>query len=133
MKRKLLLNLHLFDGDGGEGGDGAERKTGTYTYEQVEQIANARSDRAEKAAVKSFFKQKGLTEEEANTAFDNFLKEKEKRQPKVSEVERERDDALKKLNDYKNTDYLRSKGVKEEFMEYVAFTVGKSVDDKTDF
>ena len=71
MKKKRLFDLQLFTdgGDGGTGtgagtaggtGDGGQKTTagatgtgGTYSYEQAEEIANARADRAEKAALAS--------------------------------------------------------------------------------
>ena len=69
--RKKFFDLQLFT-DGGEGGAGtagagagtAGNGNGsqnnawcaTYSYEQAEQIAQARADRAEKAALADFFK-----------------------------------------------------------------------------
>lgn len=81
MKKKLLFSLQLFTdgGDGGTGtgagsagnGDGGQKGNaggtgpgGTYSFEQAEEIANARADRAEKAALTSYFKQQGMTEDE---------------------------------------------------------------------
>lgn len=48
----------------------------SYTQEDLEKIANERSERASKSALKSFFAQQGLTEEEANDAFEAFKKSK---------------------------------------------------------
>ena len=77
--RKKVFDLQLFT-DGGEGGAGAagagagtagngngsQNNAGgaSYSYEQAEEIANARADRAEKAALASYFKQQGMTEED---------------------------------------------------------------------
>lgn len=141
MRYKMILQL--FD-DGGQGGNqggnagGSNNQGGnggnqSYTYEQLNEIATSRVERAEKAAVKNFFQQKGLSEEEANTAFQQYLDQKKKSQPNVSEIERQRDEALAKVTEMENNGYLTSKGVKTEDMDYVAFKVSKMVDDKTDF
>ncbi len=123
MKKKLLFDLQLFTdgGDGGTGtgagvagnGDGGQKGstegTGTgggYSFEQAEEITAAITDYKEKKA---------------------------KSQPDVSAIERERDDALKKVAEMENMDYLRSKGVKQEDLDYVLFKVSKNVNDKTDF
>ena len=43
---------------------------------------------------------------------------------------KERDDALAKVEEMENTNYLRDKGVKPDDLDYVLFKVGKKVDDK---
>lgn len=45
----------------------------------------------------------------------------------------ERDDARWELEQYKRNDFLKSKGVKDEYLEFVTFKAEKLVDDKTDF
>lgn len=146
--RKRFFDLQLFT-DGGEAGAGAAGAgTGTagngngsqnnaggasYSYEQAEEIANARADRAEKAALASYFKQQGMTEDEVTAALADFRAKKAAQQPNVSKVERERDAALAQVEEMKNTNYLRDKGVKPDDLDYVLFKVSKQVDDKTDF
>jgi len=150
MKKKLLFNLQLFT-DGGDGGtdtgagtagngDGSQKTiaggTGTgggYSFEQAEEIVNARADRATKAALASYFKQQGMSEAEITAAISDYKEKKAKNQPDVSAIERERDDALKRVAEMENMDYLRSKGVKQEDLDYVLFKVSKNVNDKTDF
>jgi len=77
MKKKQLFDLQLFtDGDdGGTGtgagavgnGDGGQKagagttgSGGGYSFEQAEEIANARAERASKAALASYFKQQEI-------------------------------------------------------------------------
>lgn len=45
----------------------------------------------------------------------------------------ERDDARRELEQYKNNAFLKSRGVRDEDLEYVTFKAEKLVDDKTDF
>ena len=146
--RKKVFDLQLFT-DGGEGGAGAagagagtagngngsQNNAGgaSYSYEQAEEIANARADRAEKAALASYFKQQGMTEDEVTAALADFKAKKAAQQPNVSKVEQERDAALAQVEEMKNTNYLRDKGVKPDDLDYVLFKVSKQVDDKTDF
>ena len=146
--RKRFFDLQLFT-DGGEGGTGAsgagtgsagngngsQNNAGgaTYSYEQAEQIAQARDDRAEKAALADFFKRQGMSEDEVTAALADFKAKKAAQQPNVSKVEQERDAALAQVEEMKNTNYLRDKGVKADDLDYVLFKVSKQVDDKTDF
>lgn len=150
MKKKLLFDLQLFTdgGDGGTGtgagtaggtGDGGQKATagatatGGYSFEQAEEIAEARADRASKAALASYFKQQGLSEEEITAAINDYKQKKAKNQPDVSAIAQQRDDALKKVAEMENMEYLRSKGVKQEDLDYVLFKASKNVNDKTDF
>ena len=146
--KKRKFDLQLFT-DGGEGGadtagagagtagngNGSQNNAGgaSYSYEQAEEIANARADRAEKAALASYFKQQGMTEDEVTAALADFKAKKAAQQPNVSKVEQERDAALAKVAEMENTNYLRDKGVKPDDLDYVLFKVSKQVNDKTDF
>ncbi len=146
--RKRFFDLQLFT-DGGEGGAGAAGAgagtTGngngsqgsaggaTYSYEQAEQIAQARADRAEKAALADFFKRQGMSEDEVTAALADFKAKKAASQPNVSAVAKERDEALAQIEEMKNTNYLRDKGVKADDLDYVLFKISKQVDNKTDF
>lgn len=150
--RKRYFDLQLFTdgGDGGSGtggtgagsagkGNGSQTNAGgasrnaTYSYEQAEQIAEARADRATKAAFSDYFKRQGMSEEEVTAALADFRAKKAAQQPNVTAVEQERDAALAQVEEMKNTNYLRDKGVKTDDLDYVLFKVGKKVDDKTDF
>lgn len=140
--RKKFFDLQLFT-DGGEGdaggtagnGNGSRGSAGgaTYSYEQAEQIAQARADRATKAALADYFKKQGMSEDEVTTALADFKAKRDAQQPNISAVEKERDTALAQVEEMKNTNYLRDKGVKPDDLDYVLFKVSKQVDDKTDF
>lgn len=144
--RKKLFDLQLFT-DGGEGGTGAsgagaagngngsQNNAGgaAYSYEQAEQIAEARADRATKAALADYFKKQGMSEDEVTAALADFKAKKAAAQPNVTKVEKERDAALAKVAEMENTNYLRDKGVKPDDLDYVLFKVSRNVDDKTDF
>lgn len=153
MKRNCF-NLQLL-ADGGNGGDGAGKGTAgagqagsgsggqqnnggapggaTYSYEQAEQIAEARAEHASRAALAKYFESQGMTQDEITAAIADFKAKKAASQPNLSAVEKERDDALAKVAEMRNTGYLRDKGVKTDDLDYVLFKVSKKVDDKTDF
>ncbi len=149
MRRKIF-DLQLF-ADGGEGDTGAagtgsagtgnstagsghgSQGNATYSYEQAEQIADARADRATKAALADYFKKQGMSEDEVTAALADFKAKKAAQQPNVNAVEKERDEALAQVAELQNANYLRDKGVKADDLDYVLFKVGKQVDDKTDF
>ena len=145
MSKMRIMNLHLFDeggqqgqaGSGSQGnpdGNGSQGNAGTtYTYQQAEEIASARAQRAEQAALKSFFQQQGMSESEVTAALQKFREDREKNKPNLSAIEQERDNAKKELEQLKNEKVLSGKGVKAEDMDYVMFKVSKLVDDKTDF
>ena len=144
MKFKEIMNLRLFD-DGGNGddgnngrnagsGNGGQQSTGgTFTYEQLDEIATSRADRASKAALKSYFQQQGLSEQEAAAALEQYKKDKAARQPDAGAIEKERDQYKAQLEERDNKDYLRDKNVKSDDLDYVLFKVKQMVDDKTDF
>ncbi len=139
--RKRVFDLQLFT-DGGEGGAGAagagvgtagngnggQSNAGgaTYSYEQAEQIAEARADRATKAALADYFKKQGMSEDEVTAALADFKTKKAAQQPNVAAVEKERDAALAQVEEMKNTNYLRDKGVKPDDLDYVLYKVSKS-------
>lgn len=132
---RKILNLQLFADGGNEetGTAGDNENHGTYSFEQAEEIATARAERAEKAAVSSYFKQQGMTEAEAAEAFKDYKAKKEANKPDISAITRERDDALSKLTAYENEKLLRNLKVREEDIDYVTFKVNQLVDNKTDF
>lgn len=121
------------NGNGGHTNAGGTAGNATYSYEQAEQIAEARADRATKAALSDYFKRQGMSEEEVTAALADFKAKKAAQQPDVAAVQQERDAALAQVEEMKNTNYLRDKGVKADDLDYVLFKVSKKVDDKTDF
>ena len=151
--KKNIFNLHLFD-DGGEGGSGAQGgnagngnggqgnnsgnnggQAGGFSFAQAEEIANARAQRAEKAALSSYFKQQGMSEEEINQAIKDFKANREKQRPNVDAITKERDDALAELAQMKNSQTLAQKGVRAEDTDYVMFKIAALMkeDSKLDF
>lgn len=142
MKFRYIMNLHLFDepagtGNGSQGnagsGNGGQQSTGTFTYEQLDEIATSRADRASKAALKSYFQQQGLSEQEAAAAIEQYKRDKAARQPDAGAIEKERDQYKAQLEERDNRDYLRDKNVKADDLDYVAFKAKQLMDDKTDF
>ena len=145
MKNKFM-NLHIFEegGNGGEGntagqngnsgnGNGSQSGNAGYTFEQAEEIANNRAEKASRAALASFYRQQGLSEEQITTAIADFKAKQTAQQPDVDTITRERDAAQKELQELKNEKILTGKGVKADDLDYVMFKVSKLVDDKTDF
>ena len=62
--KKRLFDLQLFEDGGGSGSEGNqgnnagdEGNKGTYSFEQAEEIANARAHLVDQPALKSYFKQ----------------------------------------------------------------------------
>lgn len=141
MKRRM--DLRLFEGGDGSGGQGGGSGNGgsghegnagaTYSYEQAEEIANARAAKAERAALANYFRGQGMTEDEITSAINDFKAKKKANEPNVSQIERERDEYKNKVTQMENEKYLSSKGVNAEDLDYVLFKVGQLVDDKTDF
>lgn len=147
MKRKMM-NLRVFDEDpgmselgdegqpgdskGSKGGNGGRASAG-YSFEQAEEIANARASKAERAALASFFRQQGLKEDEITEAIKDYKQKKAGSQPDVQAITQERDAALKELENMKHEKMLTEKGVKADDLDYVLYKVGKLVDEKTDF
>lgn len=139
---KYRMNLQLFeDGEGAnpsqQGGNAGSasgaHNTGTYTYEQLEEIANARVERSERTALANFFRNQGMTETEVTQAINKFKAERAANQPDATKLQQERDDALNEVQQMKNEKFLSSKGVKSDDLDYIMFKVSKLVDDKTTF
>ena len=144
--RYKLMNLHIFDeggdggnagagnqsGNGGTGGSG-QRGSAGYTFEQAEEIANNRAEKATRAALADFYRKQGLSEDQITTAIADFKAKQKAQQPDVDALTQERDAARQEAQQLKNEKVLSSKGVKAEDMDYVLFKVNKLVDDKTDF
>jgi len=148
---KKHFNLQLFDnggegssggGQGGNAGNGngsqgnaGNNGTGSYSFQQAEEIANARAQRAERAALASYFQQQGLSEDQVNKAIADYKAQQAAQRPNVDAITKERDDARAELAQMKNSQTLRQKGVREEDVDYVTFKVAALMkeDDKLDF
>lgn len=143
MKNKFM-NLHIFEENGQSGdtagqngnsgnGNGGQHGSAGYTFEQAEEIANNRAEKASRAALASFYRQQGLSEEQITTAIADFKAKQKAQQPDVNALTEERDQARRELQELKNEKILTGKGVKADDLDYVMFKVSKLVDDKTDF
>ena len=120
-------------GQGSAGGASGAHGTGTYTYEQLEEIANARVERSERTALANFFRSQGMTEEEVTQAITDFKTQRAANQPNTEQLQQERDAALAQVEQMNNEKILSGKGVRQDDMDYVMFKVSKMVDEKTDF
>lgn len=123
-------------GNGGQGSAGSSsgaHGNGAYTYEQLEEIASARAEKSERAALANFFRSQGMTEAEVTQAITEFKTQRAANQPNVEQIQHDLDEARRENAQMKNEKFLSSKGVKAEDLDYVAFKVSKMVDDKTTF
>ena len=68
------------------GGNGSDK---TYTQQELDRIVNERTGRATKSALSSFFQQKGLSEDEANSAIAKYLDDKKKNTPDPAQLQAE--------------------------------------------
>lgn len=121
------------NGDGDQGNAGGTGNQGTYSYAQAEEIANARAERAERAALKSYFQQQGMTEEQISQAITDYKQKQKANQPNVAQIQKDLADARSKVTQMENEKFLSAKGVKAEDLDYVTFKISKLVDDKTTF
>ena len=144
---KKRMNLKLFEdgggaGSGGQGGNagggngdqnnaGGAGSQGTFSYAQAEEIANARVERAERAALKSYFQQQGMSEEQVTQAIAAYKEQQKKNQPNVTQLQQDLTNAQNEVQQMKNEKFLSGKGVKAEDLDYVSFKISKMVDDKT--
>ena len=138
----MIMNLRLFD-DGGQGGDGGKGNAGDgssgqkgntgYTFEQAEEIANARAEKASRAALADFYRKQGLSEAEITTAIADFKAKQAANKTDTAAMQREMDGYKQQIAQMQNEKLLTGKGVKAEDLDYVLFKVEKMVDEKTDF
>ena len=150
MRKRMYLQLFDDGAGAGSGGQGGNAGTGNggqgpagsssgahgngaYTYEQLEEIASARAEKSERAALANFFRSQGMTEAEVTQAITEFKTQRAANQPNVEQIQHDLDEARRENAQMKNEKFLSSKGVKAEDLDYVAFKVSKMVDDKTTF
>ena len=99
---KMPMNIQFFAEGSGEGGEGngnpnnnagegnSNQNTGnnnqgaTYTQEQLDGIVNNRIARAEQSALKSFFQQQGMSENEVTQAINSYKEQRAKNAPDVA-------------------------------------------------
>lgn len=151
MRKHFYLQLFDNGGEGGSGGgqggnagngNGSQGNAGnngsnggTFSFQQAEEIANARVQRAERAALASYFQQQGLSEEQVNKAIADYKAQQAAQRPNVDAITKERDDARAELAQLKNSQALAKKGVRAEDTDYVMFKIEALMkeDDKLDF
>ena len=85
------------------------------------------------AVILALRKQQGMTQEEVTQALTQFKQQREAQKPNFSQIEKERDEARKELEAYKQKELLKESGVDTKYIDFVLFEVSKKVDDKTDF
>ena len=151
MYKKRMM-LQLFEdgagaGSGGQGGNAGNGNssqgsagnasgahgTGTYTYEQLEEIASSRAKKSERVALANFFRGQGMTEEEVTQAITKFKTDRAANQPNVTQLQQDLENSRKEVQQMKNEKFLSEKGVKADDLDYVTYKVSKMVDDKTTF
>lgn len=142
------MNLQLFEdgdgaGSGNQGGNSGEGNgnqnaggtgnQGTFSYAQAEEIATARAERAERSALKSYFQQQGMTEDQVTQAIAAYKEQQKKNQPDVAQLQKDLADSRSEVQRMKNESFLSGKGVRKDDLDYVSFKISKMVDDKTTF
>lgn len=120
-------------GQGSAGGASGAHGTGTYTYEQLEEIASSRAEKSERAALANFFRSQGMTEDEVTQAIAKFKTDRAASQPNVTQLQQDLENSRNEVQQMKNEKFLSGKGVKADDLDYVTYKVSKMVDDKTTF
>lgn len=77
--------------------------------------------------------EKLFTQDDVNRIVGERLSRVKQDADSADTYRQERDDARRELEQYKQNAFLKSKGVKDEYLEFVTFKAKKLVDDKTDF
>lgn len=125
----IKLNIQLFaEGEGqgnteptpngGEGNAAPNNGGVTYTQEQIDGIVSERVKRAEKSALKSFFSQQGMSEDEINQAISAYKASKAANTPNVEAIQAE----LEKAKNEKTA------AVVEHYATLEAFKLGVGVE-----
>lgn len=74
-----------------------------------------------------------FTQADVDRIINNRLARQRQDIDTADQYRRERDEARRELEQYKNNAFLASKGVKDIDRDYVTFKAAQMVDDKTDF
>lgn len=123
-------------GNGNAAGNSSQSSAPTYTQEQLDSMVSAREQRAANAALKSFFSQQGMTEEEITQAIESYKSNREKNKPDIgaitAQAEQYKAEALKAKIESQATLEALKLGVDTAAVQYVLrmadFT--KVTDDK---
>ena len=148
MKRRMYLQLfedgtgagsngqggnNAGNGNGNQGNAGETGNQATFSYAQAEEIAQARAERAERSALKSYFQQQGMSEDQVTQAIADYKAQQKKNQPNVTQMQQDLADARNEVQQMKNEKLLTAKGVKADDLDYVLYKVSKMTDEKTSF
>lgn len=96
MFMNRLRNLKLMEEDGGAGGGGTPAetpKTPEIDYQKIADMVSGKLNATEDSVLKGYFKNMGLSKEEAEQAISTFKEQKKKNQPDVGELQRQAADA----------------------------------------
>lgn len=121
------------NGNGNQGNAGETGNQATFSYAQAEEIAQARAERAERSALKSYFQQQGMSEDQVTQAIADYKAQQKKNRPNVTQMQQDLADARNEVQQMKNEKFLASKGVKTDDLDYVLYKVSKMTDEKTSF
>lgn len=121
------------NGNGNHGNAGETGNQATFSYAQAEEIAQARAERAERSALKSYFQQQGMSEDQVTQAIADYKAQQKKNQPNVTQMQQDLADARNEVQQMKNEKFLASKGVKTDDLDYVLYKISKMTDEKTSF
>lgn len=121
------------NGNGNQGNAGETGNQATFSYAQAEEIAQARAERAERSALKAYFQQQGMSEDQVTQAIADYKAQKKKNQPNVTQMQQDLADARNEVQQMKNEKLLTAKGVKADDLDYVLYKVSKMTDEKTSF
>lgn len=111
-------------GNGNAAGNSVQTSNApTYTQEQLDSMVSAREERAGTAALKSFFEQQGMSEDEVKQAISAYRTNREKSKPDVNAItaqaEHYKAEALKAQIESKATLEAMNLGVDTAAVQYV--------------
>lgn len=101
VREMFPLNLQFFAGEGGEGAGGEGAGTGggqgqqqqtqvpPFDYQKLADLINGKQSVTEDTVLKNYFKQQGLSQEEATQAIAAFKEQKAKSQPNVEALQQQ--------------------------------------------
>lgn len=105
------------NGNGNQGNAGETGNQAAFSYAQAEEIAQARAERAERSALKSYFQQQGMSEDQVTQAIADYKAQQKKNQPNVTQMQQDLADARNEVQQMKNEKLLASKGVKTDDLD----------------
>ncbi len=132
MRKKRLMNLQMFADDPTPPNPEPSNPTppnpdpnNPIDYDRLEQILHGKQTATEESVLRGYFKQQGLSKEEAEKAIDDFKEKKKQNDPnnKIKDLEA-------KLAQYENEKILSEKNVLKQDYDYVSFKAGKIAEEK---